>query len=240
MAEQYYIEDATAVPARVMRDILGQQVPAWIAWPIAGLLRLRGKLHWPLMATYGVAFPVGETDVAREDMPPEAIAQWAIYEEPLIDLGFRPLRYRRVKTIGATRKAYAVWIDAANTTIGNLAWTATTNNGIEQQKINLEFDSFGSQDPEYTTGVVAAEDVPSSQVIDLDFVDLVMLDERIGIAEAYSEHLARIDGKPVNAMSDEGAIMVLAERSSRRMRRLLEQGILRELSPAEIAAPSRK
>ncbi len=235
MVDHYYTEDVTAVPYRVLREMLEQQLPVPVACALAGLLRLRGKLRWPLAATHGVAFLKGETGVARDALPPEAIAKWAVLEEPLRDLGFRPLRFLCVETIGATRKAYALWLDAANSTLGSLAWTATMTNGREKHKVNLEFNSYADSDPEYITGAAAEADLPASGTIALDFVDLVMLDERLDIAEIYASHLARIDCESVYTMTDERAVAVHAERSTRRMRRLLEQGILRELTESEVA-----
>jgi hypothetical protein len=235
MVERYYTEEITAVPFRALRQILAQTFPGPVAWGVAALLRLRRKLGWPLAATKGIAFQEGETTVAREAMLPEAIARWAVVEEPLGDLGFRPIRFARVETIGATRKAYALWLDGAGRTVGNLEWTATLVNGHEQQRISLEFDSYGAADPEYTTFAASQAALAANGAIDLDFVDLMILDERHPVAEVYAAHAKQIDGKPVFAMSDAQAIEVHGQRSTRRMRRLMEQGLLRELSAVEIA-----
>lgn len=235
MAERFYTEEITAVPFRAMRQLLGQTLPGPVAWGVAALLRLRGKLRWPLAATHGVAFLEGETAVARAAMPPEALARWAVFEEPLRDLDFRPVRFSRVETIGATRKAYALWLDAAGRTLANLEWTATMMNGREQQRVSLEFDSYGESDPEYTTTVTVKSALAARGAIDLDFVDLVSFGNRVPVADVYAAHAARIDGKPVYAMSEARALAVHGERSTRRMRRLMEQGLLRELSESEIA-----
>lgn len=234
MADRYYTEDISAIPFRVMRKGMSQTVPSLIAWPFAAVLRLRGLLGKPLAASDGVGFPGSETSVLHNQLPARALSRWAPFLEQLADLGFQPVQFEISDTVGAKRQASSLFINRSGTTLATLVWIRMPGANELQEHTSLEFNSYAEADPEIVTHAVRKEFMAYTELINLDYLDMLSLDIVLPVQEIYEQHLSRIEGRRVYKMAPERALQVHVERSLRRFDRLLETGVLRELSPAEV------
>src|SRR5687768_14967304 len=111
MAERYYAEEVTAVRFRTLKRCFSASLPGPVAGALAAWFRLRGILHLPLKATYGVAGLESASVVSRDALPPRAASQWAPKLEQLADLKFTPLRYAIADTIGEKQQANVLLLD---------------------------------------------------------------------------------------------------------------------------------
>ena len=82
--------------------------------------------------------------------------------------------------------------------------------------------------------MVRKEDLALSDIINLPFVDLYMVENKYQVSQVYQFHQKRVEGKPLITMSPEQALLVQRKRGKRRFESLLENGLIRELTSAEI------
>jgi len=238
MATTYYTEEITAVPFGVLRKGLSVVLPSPVAFVIAAVFRLRGLLGMPLKPSYAVGELGSERDVSYDEMPTHAISKWAPILEELRDLGFTPLKYTMPDIIGQKEQAAAYFLDNAGSTIATLEWMRMRGaEGIEE-KTPFEFNSYARDDPEVMTGSVTKEDMALADMLKLDFVDLQVLPNTLRPTEVYQRHLQRIQGRSFYEMTPEAALQENKARARRRFEWVADQGLLRPLSPAEVARVS--
>ena len=238
MANTYYTEEITAVPFGVMRKGLSAVAPAPIAFVFAAVFRIRGLLGMPLKPSYAVGELGSERDVSYDELPTHAVSKWAPILEELRDLGFAPLKYTLPDIIGEKEQAAACFLDNAGSTIATLEWMRMRGaQGIEE-KTPFEFNSYAREDPEVMTGSVTKEDMALADMLKLDFVDLEVMPSTLRPTEVYQRHLDRIKGRSFYEMTSEAAIQENRARTKRRFEWVVDQGLLRPLSPAEVARVS--
>jgi hypothetical protein len=208
--------------------------PAPLAWALAAWFRLRGILRWPLKPTYGVGDWESGQVVPRESLPPRALSRWAPLIEQLGDLGFSPLLYKIADTIGQKQQAVAMFLDQPGSTIATLEWIRMRGAEGDIEKTPLEFNSYAPEDPEIMTARVTKEELPLADMLKLPFVDMLVLAGQ-PLAETYRRHAARIEGRSCYQMNPESALQEHAKRSRRRFQWVLDQGLLRPLTEAEIS-----
>ncbi len=231
---QYYAEDTSAVPFRLLCVALKPMMPWPAAWLVAVLIRLGGKLGFRLPLTYGVGYPDTETEIDPQELPPGAISLWAPILEQLRDLGFQPLKCERMATVGTKLHCSTVLLNQPGNTTAILEWTRMMGaKGIEENT-PLEFNSYVDDAPDVVTGVVRKVDVPMSEMLQLESVEMISLENNRPLAESYQQHRQRCEGRHVLRLSEENALQVVRDRGQQRFEALLESGILCELSSAEV------
>ena len=235
MADTYYTDEITAVPFGLLTKSLSSVLPSPAALVVAAALRIRGLMGWPLKPTYAVGELGSERNVAYDAIPPRALSRWAPILEELRDLGFAPLKYSLPDMIGEKEQAAAYFLDETGSTIATLEWMRMRGaEGIEE-KTPFEFNSYAKDDPEIMTGSVAKEDMVLSDLLQLDFVDLLVLPNHHRPSEIYQRHLERTRGRSFYQMTPEAAVEENRVRTKRRFEWVLNQSLLRPLSPAEVA-----
>ena len=235
MADTYYADEITAVPFGMLKKSMSLVVPGPFAFLLAALFRIRGLMGWPLKPTYAVGGLGSEQDVSYDDLPSQAVSKWAPILEELRDLGFVPLRYCLPDIIGEKEQAAAYFLDQTGSTIATLEWMRMRGaEGIEE-KVPYEFNSYARDDPEIMTGSVTKEDMVLSDLLQLEFVDLLILPDRHRPSEIYQRHLERTRGRSFYQMTPEAAVEENRIRAKRRFEWVLNQGLFRPLSPAEVA-----
>jgi hypothetical protein len=233
MAEEYYAEEFSSMPLGPMAEIFKRFMPAYIAYSLAAYYRARNRLGIPPRATYGTG-PVGSGRyVARNELSPRILSQWAPILEQLHDLGFREVYYRIADAIGAKESVAALFLDKACTTFAMLQWLRLQGAKLEEQS-PLEFNSFCIADPEIMTGMVEEEHLVLADALKLDFVDQLVVGKRTGVRKTYQLHLDRIRDRSVTWYPLEIANDEFTKRSQRRFDSVLQRGFLRRLSAAEI------
>lgn len=234
-AECYYAEEITAIPYRTLRKGLSAKVPAPLAFALAGFFRLRGILRWPLRPAYAVGGPGSGRDVVRDALPPHALSRWAPIIEQLGDLGFSPLKYSIADVIGEKQQATAFFLDAPGSTIATVEWIRMRGGEGIDEKAPLEFNSYADDDPEIMTASVVEEDIAFSDLLNLEFVDVLVLPNHLRLKEIYHRHLARATGRSFYRMHPETALKEHRTRNERRFRWALQQGLLRPLTSEEVS-----
>ena len=66
--------------------------------------------------------------------------------------------------------------------------------GLEE-RTPLELNSYADDDPEVMTGAVPEQELPMSELLQLDFVDTLMLAGHLPLKDIYKQHLARTRGR---------------------------------------------
>lgn len=235
MAETYFAEEITAVPFRALRKSLSTVVPVPLAFVLAAFFRVRGILRWPLKPTYAVGGVGTEQEVGHEALPAQALSRWAPILEELRDLGFSPLKYSLADVIGEKQQAAAVFVDGPGSTIATLEWIRMRGGEGIEEKTPFEFNSYAHADPEVMTGSVTKEDMALSDMLKLEFVDLLVLPNHHRPSEIYQRHLDRIRGRSFYQMTPEAALMEHRKRTERRFQWALDAGLLRPLSSSEVS-----
>ncbi|NUQ63342.1 MAG: hypothetical protein HUU20_12755 [Pirellulales bacterium] len=235
MAEHYYTEEITAVGYRTLLKGFSAVAPAPLALALAAFFRLRGLLRWPLKPMYASGGVGSEREVARDGLPPRALSRWAPIIEQLADLGFSPLRYSLADVIGQKQQAAALFLDGPGSTIATLEWIRMRGGQGIEEKTPLELNSYAREDPEIMTASVAKEDLMLGDLLQLDFVDTLLLPNHVRLDEVYRRHLARTEGRFFYRMTPEAALKEHRARTQRRFSWALEQGFVRPLTPAEVS-----
>lgn len=234
MSTRYYTEDTKNIPFRFLVHAISPMMPKPLAWVVAGTIRLFGKFGKGLPPAYGSGFPGSERVGEPGDLPASAIARWAPILEQLKDLDFEPLKCAISDTVGVKMNCSTLLLDPPGTTIAILEWSRiNAANGIEEVT-PLEFNSYRDDAPDIVTGVVRKIDVPMSEMLEIDSVEMISLEDNRPLAQRYQEHRDRCQGKRVLQMTFDKALEVARERAEKRFDQLLETGIIRELKPAEI------
>ncbi|MGI9428046.1 MAG: hypothetical protein ACR2NM_05270 [Bythopirellula sp.] len=230
----YYTEDIAVVPFRLLCHAISPTMPRPAAWIVAALIRIAGKFGLRLPPTHGVGFVGSETQVEPSELPPPAIALWAPILEQLRDLGFQPLKCEIAATVGTKLLCSTVLLDSPGETLAILEWTRMpTANGMEENT-PLELNSYCDGQPDIVTGVVRKIDVPMSEMLKIDSVEMISLANNRPLAERYAAHQQRCVGKKVLRLTEESALRVVRERGKLRLQEVMDWGFVRELKPAEI------
>jgi hypothetical protein len=235
MAERYFTEELTALEFHTLHKCLAAAAPEPLAWGLAAWFRLRGKLRWPLKPTYGAGDLDSGQIVSRDALPARALSRWAPIIEQLGDLGFSPLEYKIADTIGEKQNTVALLLDEPGSVIATLSWIRMRAGDSAIEKAPVEFNSYALSDPEIMTACVTTEELPLADMLQLPFVDPLVLSDTVRLAEIYRRHVARTAGRSCYQMSPGQASQEHRRRSERRFQWTLEKGLLRPLSPAEIA-----
>jgi hypothetical protein len=160
---------------------------------------------------------------------------WAPILEQLRDLGFTPLEFRLADTIGEKQQAIALFLDRPGSTIATLEWVRMRGGEGLVEKTPLEFNSYAAEDPEIMTACVAAEDLALVDMLQLEFIDVLVLANTLRLERVYRRHLGRREGRTCYCMAAEAALEEHRTRSQRRFAWAMEQGLLRPLSSKELA-----
>jgi hypothetical protein len=234
MADRYYTDEITAVPFGTMRRIMAAQIPVPLAFVLAAFFRFRRLLRWPLKPMYGAGGVDSGRVVASDALPPRAVSRWAPIMEQLGDLGFSPLKYTIADVIGVKQQAVALLLDGSGGTLATVEWIRMRGaEGIEERS-PVEFDSYADDDPEIMTASLRREDLVMGDLLQLDFVDSLLLPDHLSLEEVYRRHLARTQGRSIYQMAPEYALEENKKRAERRFRWTLEKGIMRPLTDAEV------
>lgn len=234
MASRYYSIEISQVPFRYLCHAIGATMPRPVAWLIAAMIRLGSKVGLRLPPTYGDAFPGEEHLIDPQQLPPQAIARWAPLLEQLRDLGFEPLKTEHVPTVGGKLHYSTVLLDRPGTTMATLEWTRTSMGESFEEDVPLELNSYCDQGHDVVTGIVRKRDVPMAEVLQLDFVDMISVENNRPLAQRYREHQERQQGRRILQLTAEEALPVMRQRGEQRFNSLLAQGLLRELTAAEV------
>jgi hypothetical protein len=235
MSDDYYTEEITALKFQTLNRCMSAIAPAPVGWTLAAWFRLRGLLHWPMKATYGVGGPNSGQVVERDALPARALSRCAPIIEQLGDLGFSPLQYAISDTIGQKHQVVVLFLDQPGSTLATLVWMRMRGGEGAIDKATVEFNSYAAEDPEIMTGYVAQEELVFADMLKLAFVDTLVLSNNLRLAEVYRRHVARTEGRSCYALTAETGIEEHRKRSLRRFQWTVEQGLLRRLSPAEVA-----
>ena len=234
MAQRYFAEELTAVGFQIMKRCMSAVAPAPLAWALAAWFRLRGIVRWPLKPTYGVGDLSSGEVVPREALPPRALSRWAPLLEQLGDLGFSPLLYKIADTIGQKQQAVALFLDQPGSTIATLEWIRMRGAEGTIEKTPLELNSYAPEDPEILTARVTKEELLLADMLKLPFVDMLMLAGH-PLAAIYRRHVERTHERSCYQMTSDAALQEHAKRSRRRFQWLVDQGLLRPMTEAEIS-----
>jgi hypothetical protein len=235
MAERYYTEELTTIPFKTMRRSMAALIPGPLAFGVAAFFRLRGLLRWPLRPKCASGDLGSERVVAWEALPARAFSRWAPFIEQFRDLHFQPLKFSIGDTIGVKQQAAAVFLDSAGTTLATLEWICMRGAGGITEQTPFEFNSYAAEDPEVMTGVVDDSTRALADLLKIAFVDAILVSNRLTVAAAYRQHLARIEGRPVFCLTSETALQEHERRKARRFAWAMQSGLLRWLSEAEVA-----
>jgi hypothetical protein len=234
MAQQYYAEEITAVPFKVLAQSLSSVAPAVVAYPLAAFFRLRGMMNWPLQPMYATGELGSERIVERNELPARALSRLAFLFQQVDALGFVALKYAIADIIGEKEHVAAVFLDPAQMTLATLEWLRMRGaNGLEE-KTPYEFNSYGDQDPEIMTGAMNKEDLVLADMLTLSFVDTELQSNEVPFEQVYQRHQVRIRSRNFYQMTPEAARQEHEKRTARRFAWALEEGLMRPLRPREI------
>lgn len=228
------------VPFKLLARAMSNAAPAPLAYLLAAFFRLRGLMKWPLQPMYAVGEHGSERTVQRDEMPGRALARWAPITEQLEDLGFRALKYQIADVIGEKEQVAALFLDASGTTVATLEWLRMRGADGFEERSPLEFNSYGDDDPEVMTAAMTDEDLVLADMLQLEFVDSVLLSNRTPIRQLYERHEARVQRRSVYQMTPDAALEEHEKRSERRFSWVVRRGLLRPLRQAEVEMLKRK
>jgi hypothetical protein len=233
MGNEYFVEDLGAIPFRLSVNTFKKFMPSVFAYPFAAYYRICDLIGWRSKPRYAFGTPESGTTVPPDELPARAMSRWAPILERLSDLGFRSVHFKIGDRIGARESAVALFLDGVGSTLATLEWFRIPGNGIAEQT-PLEFNSYGADDPETMTGMVAEEHMGLADMFKLDFVDSVFVSNKVRLERVYQQHQERIRGRSHYVLPLDLAAEEHTKRARRRFNWLLERRIIRQLSPAEI------
>jgi hypothetical protein len=233
MAQQYFAEEITAVPFKILARSLASAAPAAVAYPLAAFFRLRGMINWPLQPMYAVGELGSERLVERNELPPRALSRLAPLFKQLDELGFLPLKYAIGDIIGEKQHIAAVFLDPSQMTLATLEWLRMRGAEGLEEKTPYEFNSYADRDPEIMTGAMNKEDLVLADMLTLEFVETELLSNEIPLDQVYQRHQVRIRSRTFYRMTPEAALREHEQRTARRFSWAVEQGLMRPLSERE-------
>ncbi len=232
----YYCDELTAVPFRVLTRGLSQSMPVSLAFPMSLFIRSRGLMRWyfkPLYAMKGVS----DTKwVTADQLSPRAWSKWAPYLEQLRDLQFTPIAHRLPDVIGAREQCSVLFLHVEGKIVASLEWMRTPGANGPQEEVTLELNSYGDQDPDILTGVLNPAHLVFADMLELSFVDSSFMSNATPLHVLFEKHKRRIGRRPLHCFDSQSAQAEHLSRAKRRFEWMLGRGLIRQLSPKEVAA----
>ncbi|MCM2371791.1 hypothetical protein [Aporhodopirellula aestuarii] len=244
VGRRYYAEVLDGLPFGMMVGLLRRTIPLPFAFGITLSFRIRKWLGLSPLPAYGFGGVGCGTDLSREKMPSRPMSRWAGWFEDLGDLGFTPLRFCVGDYIGAKESASTVWIDSSRNTFACLEWFRMPGaSGIEERS-SLEFNSIvrkksrAETSPvpvtEVMTAMIRESDMALQDAFKLNYIDTVFFPDSEKLKSVYLQHHSRLANYSALVQPDEVALQTYDRLSQGRLDCIIELGLVRELTPAEI------
>lgn len=238
--KQYYTEVLDSIPFHMMVELMKRVLPAPVALGVAGFFRLKHVLGFPSKPQYAFGDVSTQSRLPKHEIPGRVLARWAGKMERLHDLGFQECAFAIPDMIGAKESAGALFIDEPGSTLATLEYHRMVGaQGIEEQT-PLEFNSFLIDGSEIMTAMLAEEHLVLANAFPLDFVDQEYLPNTDSIRKVYAHHCERIRQQSERVIPRELAASEQLACNQRRFEAMLSKGVIRKISPREVASVREK
>ena len=233
--EEYYAEDLTRIPFIGLYRLMSPVTSPLVAVPLAALFRLRAGLNMPLQVQYGIGPAGSDQTVNCEALPEIARATILGLVSELEEIGFSVLKYGRGNVIGAKRQYSVIMLDTDQYAIVHIEWMQIPGAQGPATELSIEWNSLTGEDPEIMTCRVNPSHVGIAPFIMPDFVDWQCYGHDVSLEDVYDLHLDRAEVRNPIRFTPESALSFHLECSRRRFQAVVRKGLLRRLSPGEVA-----
>ncbi|MCA9050873.1 MAG: hypothetical protein KDA89_19180 [Planctomycetaceae bacterium] len=226
----YYAEDPESLPWDVNVSLYAQHLPRIIAACLAGWLRFRRWLGFPVTPLSASRWHELTAWHSHEDMPSQALSRWAPVIEQLEDLGFTICGRIRSDTIGPKTEATIFLLDESGRTVATIVWLKVGS----IQQTTLSMTSYLQDGIEIATLALPPDQQQMLEFMAPPYMQAVAVSHRTSPRQQFQTHTKRPDVARAIAFTADTFLPYYRIRRKEFFESSLNKRTIRPLSPREI------